>query len=440
MATAYDVVTGAGAAPRLRLVQGATFGSACAAGIFFVLFVALGDLVDLPWLSDLSPAAQGGVGVAGYLLICLVYGVGTPLLCGRAILSDTDFQNSFYFIGFILTLSALAASVVGVALSGTVADAGARDQLVNSLMTENAIAVASTVLGLIIRNILLYVFGDGSVLAAAQPAATRPGDWETELAAAERRMSAFVDAFTGLADSVSAKAVAIEASGKRFAGAMSDVEGAADKGLTLHDRFNAALTRIRDSFETLETKLVAVEARLEKIAKEARENIDQVALGAETAQQNMQAALEDVSAGAGVLRSAVSELPKAIAEGLKDSMSAPTEAIDALKAEAATQQTAYLATLDALSTAMAETTDRYRAAAAARDEDLGKTIESASVLTGDLREMQQRIVARFAEMKDLLDGVPKLAEAVSVMSRRIVQDDPDPEPNSSAGHGRERKG
>lgn len=97
-----------------------------------------------------GPAAQGLASLAIYVVIVFTYFLTTWAIVGARVLRLPSFHNSFYFMGFIFTLTALAASMY------ILARATGDDQDFQSIFTQNAIAVGTTILGLIFRNFLSF--------------------------------------------------------------------------------------------------------------------------------------------------------------------------------------------------------------------------------------------------------------------------------------------
>ncbi|MCI4665264.1 MAG: hypothetical protein MRY74_11140 [Neomegalonema sp.] len=64
--------------------------------------------------------------------------------------TEEAFHDSFYYLGFMFTLVALAVSVYQIAGK----PAGERAEQLGPIMVENSVAVASTVVGLLLRNFL----------------------------------------------------------------------------------------------------------------------------------------------------------------------------------------------------------------------------------------------------------------------------------------------
>lgn len=127
-------------------------------GVFLMAFFT-GALDGGEISGDLHGAANEALVALGtFVGVAVLYGITTRALAGSEILRDSEFHNSFYFMGFIFTLSALAISVIliGFKIGEGIGPNGLPPDVIGSVLIQNAIAVTSTIVGLIMRNFLAF--------------------------------------------------------------------------------------------------------------------------------------------------------------------------------------------------------------------------------------------------------------------------------------------
>lgn len=113
-----------------------------------------GEAIPILW-RVLIVVGASGVYFAAYWCI-------SRRLCGSSIARKSQYQDSYYFLGFTLTLAALGSSLAKVGETAGVEKG--EDPFIARLpeiITDSAIAISTTVIGLLIRNALAYAFPDG---------------------------------------------------------------------------------------------------------------------------------------------------------------------------------------------------------------------------------------------------------------------------------------
>lgn len=368
--------------------------------------------------ADSESAESIGRALAGalfFVVFSIAYFIVCVVVCGRRIVGESEFHDSFYFLGFIFTLVALAASVI--ILSGQFETGrGMADEEIAEVLVENVVALTSTIVGLVIRNVLSFAtlrIGGGD----DQP--DTPFDKIERASERLPEIGASIDAVAGQIQRLAAESErmsgAVDAAADKMGGAAAAFETSAAQMQAATPPIAATLADAQASVEAAHRALAAVRREMSAIA-------DDGAAAEADASQRLQTARERFDRHVRALDEALETAPRhaaaRVAEAVDAQIKRDPDAIDALMARVGSEVERYEAALARAAEKLSATAELLDGALSQQSTAAGEWADRLSTEVDNLN----------AAARNITGGLTRLVEAL----HRDLEDEPDA-PSSGVG-------